>query len=125
MVEGDRKWAQCECSEAGVERESSMVAGLSEGLPVELEMAPREEIREEMTSGEAGLIVTWFGERLRVAVVEGAFGRERRRDCLGVRTEVRGGMTGAGAESLIMTGKVSVVCRYGTQNKTISLERVD
>lgn len=81
-------------------------------------------MREEMTSGEAGLTVTWFGEREeRLAVeVEGGSGKERRRpDCLGVRTDVRGGMTGAGAGFLIMTGEVSDICRYfyGTQNRTI------
>lgn len=78
-------------------------------------MALREEMREEMTSGEAGLIVTWLGERvLTVAMVDGEAGRDRRRDCLGVRTEVRGGMTGAGALSLIMTAKCQMCVYAGT-----------
>lgn len=73
-----------------------------------------------MTSGEAGLTVTWFGEGLGVEV-EVVFGKERRRrDGLGVRAEVRGGMTGAGAQSSSMTGKCSNVCRYGTLDETIS-----
>ena len=35
-------------------------------------------------------------------------GKERRRrDCLGERMEVRGGIAGAGAESMVMTGELS------------------
>lgn len=82
-------------------------------------MALREEMREEMTSDEAGLTVTWFGERL-AAEEEGIFSGDeecrRRLCCLGVRAEVRGGMMGAGTEVLLMTGKCQTFfCRYGTQ----------
>lgn len=64
-------------------------------------------MREEMISGEAGLTLTWLGERFGVEEEGASEWERRRRDCLGVRTEDRGGMIGAVAEFLIMTGKVS------------------
>ena len=86
-----------------------------------------EEMREEITSGEAGLTVTWFGERL-VVEGEGASGREecRRRLCLGVLADVLGGMMGAGAELLIMAGSVSDVLlqvRDARPDDTVAAER--
>ena len=72
---------------------------------VELEIVLRVEMREEMTSGEAGFTVTWFADRLGVKEEVGSGKELRRRRCLGGRSEVRGGMTGAVAESLIMMGK--------------------
>lgn len=84
-------------------------------------MALREEMREEMTSDEAGLTVTWFWERLAADGEKVLSGEEecRRRLCLGVRAEVRGGMMGAGAEVLLMTGKCQTFVlqeRHGRTN---------
>lgn len=66
-------------------------------------MALREEMREEMTSGEAGLTVTWFGERFE-AGVEGASAKERLRRCLGTRRDVRGGIIEGGVVLAAMLG---------------------
>lgn len=74
-----------------------MFEELPRSLSVKVEIAPRDEIREEMSSGEAGLRVTLLGDSL-VVEAGGVSGKERRcRPFLGVLAQVRGGIAGAGA----------------------------
>ena len=77
-----------------------MFVDMPKRLSVEFEMALREHIKEVMTSGEAGLMVTLLGEPRTTTDVEELSGRERRRRHLpGVLAEVLGGTAGARAGS--------------------------